>query len=75
MMLIVVPSKPVDLLLRVRHRCEPMYVQTLFPEATMKDSIVALSVGLPRRLKSRITPLVYAHRSITALTNSVPLSQ
>ena len=41
----------------------------------LNDSIMALSVGLPRRLKSRMTPLVYAQRSIAALTNSVPLSQ
>jgi putative transposase len=38
----------------------------------LNDSIVALSVGFPRRLKSRITLLAYAHRSIAALTNSVP---
>jgi hypothetical protein len=40
----------------------------------VNDSMAALSVGLPRRLKSRITPLEYAHRSIAALTNAVPLS-
>jgi hypothetical protein len=34
--------------------------------------MAALSVGLPRRLKSRSTPFVYAHRSIAALTNSLP---
>lgn len=37
--------------------------------------MAALSVGLPCRLKSRITPFVYVQRSIAALTNSVPLSQ
>src|SRR5215203_5828447 len=36
MMLIVVPPKRVDLLLRVVHRCKPVHVQTLFPEATVE---------------------------------------
>src|SRR5215207_8782887 len=36
MMLIVVPPKRIDLLLRVLHRCKPVHVQTLFPEAPVE---------------------------------------
>jgi hypothetical protein len=36
----------------------------------LKDSVVALSVGLPRRLKSRMTWFVYAQQSIAALTHA-----
>jgi hypothetical protein len=72
MMLIVVPSKRVDFLLRILQRLKPVDVEALFAEAPVEGLDRR---GLPRRLKSRITALVYAQRSIAALTNSVPLSQ
>ena len=40
----------------------------------LNDSINALSVGLPGRLKSSVTPFQYAHRSRCFETNSGPLS-
>ena len=40
----------------------------------LNDSMKALSVGLPGREKSRVTPLRYAHRSSSLEMNSGPLS-
>ena len=40
----------------------------------LNDSAKALSVGLPGRLKSRVTPCGNAHRSRSRETNSAPLS-
>jgi hypothetical protein len=42
------------------------------PELTCPVSSDHSSLENGARLKSRITPLVYAQRSIAALTNSVP---
>src|SRR5918992_47058 len=46
MMLIVIPPKRVDLLLRVLERCEPMHVQTLFAESSVE--------GFDRRVVRRL---------------------
>ena len=41
----------------VRQRQEPVSVQALVAQAPLNDPTKAWSVGLPRRLKSRATPL------------------
>jgi hypothetical protein len=60
-MLIVVPSPSIDFDLGIFQRLKPVSVQAFVSEATIELSITGFSVGLPGRLKSIFTPLVYAH--------------
>ena len=75
MMLIVIPPERVDLLLRIVDRVEPVDVQALLAEPTIERFDGSIVGRLAATTEVGMTLLVYAHRSIAALTNSVPLSQ
>ena len=72
MMLIVVPPKGIDLLLRVVQRREPVHIQTLLSKPTIE--------GFNRRVVGRFAAPAEveddavrdAQRSIAVLTNSAP---
>ena len=51
-----------------------MHVQALVAKAAVEYSTKAVSVGLPGRLKSSVTPFSYAQRSSAFEMNSGPLS-
>ena len=53
---IVVSSLGLNLILGVCQGQEPVFVQALLRNPPLKASMKALSVGLPRRLKSSSTP-------------------
>jgi hypothetical protein len=61
--LIIIPAPGTDPLLGVLDRLEPMCVEALLADLPLKNSTMALFVGLPRRLKS------------SPPENSEPLSQ
>jgi hypothetical protein len=75
MIRIVVLSPRLDLGGGILQSFKPVQVQTFIAEAAVKGFNGRVVVGLPRRLKSRMTLFVYAQRSIAAPTNSLPLSQ
>src|SRR5688572_2990636 len=54
MMLIVIPPKCVNLLLRIRQRCEPMHVQTFFAEASVErfDDGVVRGLASPAEVEN-----------------------
>lgn len=63
-----------DLALSVLQAQEPIHVQALITVPAVNAFDVALSPDFPGRLKSSVTPCVYAQRSSAFETNSGPLS-
>lgn len=55
---VVVLTPCFDLLARILQRQELAFVQTLRSAAIIDDSMIALSVDVPGRLKSSIIPLL-----------------
>ena len=70
-LLIAVPALSLHLLPSIFKVDEQVLIEAKRP---LKASMNALSVGLPGREKSSTTPLVWAHRSRSRETNSVPWS-
>jgi hypothetical protein len=75
MIRIVVLSPRLDLAARVLERFKPVHVQAFVAEPSIEGFDRRVIGRFPRRLKSRITLFVYAHRSMAAPTNSLPLSR
>src|SRR3569832_2387023 len=72
--LIIVLPPLLDLGFCIGKGQEPVSVQALLTESTVKALDLRIVIGLPGRLKSSSTPCSYAHLSMTLEMNSLPLS-